>query len=119
LKPVTEEFTKAVARLKEALSQPKNEFIRDSVIQRFKFSTELAWKTAKKIMGTSTTAPKDIVREMAQAGYISDITEWLKSIDMRNLSSHTYKEDLAELVYNFAKNFVPELQKLSDYLSRK
>lgn len=119
LETVTEEFTKAVVRLAEALAQPKNEFIRDSVIQRFEFSVELSWKTARKIMGTGTTAPKDVVREMSQAGYISDIDIWLKAIDMRNMSSHTYKENLAEQVYNFAKSFLPELQDLVQYLNSK
>lgn len=70
-------------------------------------------------MGTATTAPKDVIREMAQAGYIENVEVWLQSIDMRNLSSHTYKEDLAEQVYTFAKNFLPEMQKLSQLLNAK
>lgn len=111
-----DEFQKAVLRLREALAQPKNDFIRDSVIQRFEFSVELAWKTARKRMGTATVAPKDVVREMAQSGYIDDPQEWLKAIDMRNLSSHTYKEALAERVYSFAAAFSPSLQKLVDRL---
>lgn len=108
----TTEFEKAVARLEEAIAQEKNDFIRDSVIQRFEFSIELAWKTSKRIMGTSTPAPKDVIREMAQAKYLVDVNIWLLAIDMRNLSSHTYKEDLAEKVYSFAVSFLPELKKL-------
>ena len=119
MKPVTDEFSKAVSRLAEALRQPKDEFLRDSVIQRFEFSCELAWKTSRRVIGTPTTAPKDVLPEMAQAGYISDADAWLKAIDMRNLSSHTYKEDLAERVYGFAKSFLPELQRLADFLARK
>ena len=108
----TVEFSKAVKRFEEAVLQDKNDFIRDSVIQRFEFSVELAWKTTKKVMGTSTSAPKDVVREMAQGGYIKDVNRWLQAIDMRNLSSHTYKEDLAEQVYNFSCEFLPELKAL-------
>nr|WP_306799176.1 nucleotidyltransferase substrate binding protein [Alcanivorax quisquiliarum] len=51
-------FKKVVSRLEEAIRQEKNDFIRDSVIQRFEFSIELAWKTAKKSMGVTTAAPK-------------------------------------------------------------
>lgn len=80
-KPLILEFSKAVRQLNLAIEQPKNEFIRDSVIQRFEFSVELAWKTSKKIMGTSNSAPKDVIREMAQSGYIDDVELWLKSID--------------------------------------
>lgn len=115
----TQELTKAIQRLREALDQPKNDFIRDSVIQRFEFSIELSWKTAKKVMGTPTTAPKDLIREMAQNGYIQDVDIWLKAIDMRNLSSHTYKEDLAEKVYDFARDFSPQLLKLMEKLENK
>jgi len=38
-----DEFERAIQRLDEALSQPKDEFIRDSVIQRFEFTFELSW----------------------------------------------------------------------------
>lgn len=117
--PVTHEFSKAVRRLEEALQRPKDEFLRDSVIQRFEFSVELGWKTAKKIMGTATAAPKDVVREMVQSGYIDDVEAWLQAIDMRNLSSHTYKEDLAEKIYAFAAGFLPKLKRLDSSLNRK
>lgn len=113
------ELQKAVKKLEEALAQPKNEFIRDSTIQRFEFSIELAWKTSKRIMGTATSAPKDVIREMAQNGYIQNIDVWLKAIDMRNLSSHTYKEELAEQVYSFAAGFLPELSKLLSTIEKK
>lgn len=113
------EYSKAVQKLEEALKQPKNEFIRDSVIQRFEFSIELAWKTAKKIMGTATSAPKDVIREMAQSRYITNPGIWLQAIDMRNLSAHTYREQLAEQVYDFAKSFLPELKSLATQLEKK
>lgn len=118
LSVTTKEFSRAVLRLEQAIAQPKNEFIRDSVIQRFEFSVELGWKTAKKIMGTTTSAPKDVVREMGQSHYIEEVELWLKAIDMRNLSSHTYKEDLAEKVFSFAIGFLPELKKLESKLSQ-
>jgi nucleotidyltransferase substrate binding protein (TIGR01987 family) len=107
-----EEFKRAVSRLEEALSQPKNEFIRDSVIQRFEFCVELSWKTAKRLMGTSTSAPKGVVREMGQNGYISDVGFWLRAIDERNNAAHTYNEPLAERVYDFAVDFLPEVKML-------
>lgn len=116
---VTIELEKAVKKLKEAIAQPKDEFLRDSVIQRFEFSVELAWKTSKKIMGTGTSAPKDVIREMAQNEYIQNVELWLEAIDMRNLSSHTYKEELAEKVYNFAVSFQPSLDRLIETIKTK
>ncbi len=115
----TAEFKRAVDRLHEALQQPFDEFIRDSVIQRFEFSIEIAWKTAKKVMGTPTSAPKDIIREMAQNGYIQDVGVWLRAVDMRNLSSHTYKEDLAKTVFQFVQSFSGELKKLCEQFEKR
>ena len=67
-------------------------------------------------MGTSSSAPKQVIREMAQNNYIDDPETWLEAIDKRNLTAHTYNESTAEEVYNFAKNFLPEFQSLSKKL---
>jgi nucleotidyltransferase substrate binding protein (TIGR01987 family) len=107
-----EEFEKAVFRLEEALAQPKNDFIRDSVIQRFEFTVELAWKSAKKVMGSQSIAPKVIIREMAAQGLVADPQVWFDYLEGRNLSSHTYKEDLAEKVYSLAKGSVSDFKDL-------
>ena len=109
----------SVARLLEAVVLEKSEIVRDAVIQRFEFCVELSWKVSKRIMGTSTTAPKDVVREMAQNKLISDVKLWLEAIDMRNLSSHTYNEELAEKVYGFAVKLLPELKTLRENLKSK
>jgi hypothetical protein len=39
------DFEQALKRLSSALAAPDNEFVRDSSIQRFEFSFELAWKS--------------------------------------------------------------------------
>jgi nucleotidyltransferase substrate binding protein (TIGR01987 family) len=119
MSPSTKEFVRATLRLGEALAQKKDEYVRDSVIQRFEFCVELAWKTSRKLMGTATTAPKEVVREMAQNSYIWEVELWLKAIDQRNLSSHTYREEVAEEVYAFAAQFFPELKKLSELVEKK
>ena len=108
----TETYERAVDALKEAIALPKSSVVRDATIQRFEFCVELAWKTAKKLMGSSSTAPKQILREMAQNGYIENIEQWLIAIEMRNLSSHTYNQDLAEKVYEFATQFLKEFEEL-------
>jgi nucleotidyltransferase substrate binding protein (TIGR01987 family) len=113
------EFEKAIKALDIALKADKTELNRDATIQRFEFTVELAWKTSKKIMGTSSTAPKQVIREMAQNSLIDDPEKWLLAIDKRNLSSHTYNEDLAEIVYNFARDFLPLAQSLLTKLSKR
>lgn len=108
----THEFEKALSRLKEALALPKDEIVRDSVIQRFEFTMEFSWKTAKKIMGTNTTIPKLVIREMADGGLIADPKIWFDYLEARNLSSHTYKEALAEQVYDVAKKSISDFEML-------
>lgn len=107
-----EELSKALVSLEEALTAEKTDIARDASIQRFEFCVELSWKSAKKVMGTSTAAPKQVIREMAQSGFIEDVEFWLKSIDQRNLSSHTYNQKLAEEVYAFAKSFLDPAKQL-------
>ena len=60
------ELEKAVSSLEAALSLEVNDIVRDAAIQRFEFCIELSWKNARKVMGTAITAPKQVVREMAQ-----------------------------------------------------
>lgn len=116
---VTHELEKALKALELALAAPKTDLTRDASIQRFEFTVELSWKTAKKIMGAQTQAPKGVIREMAQSAYIEDIDIWLKAIDMRNLSSRTYKEKLANEVYDFAVQFAPQVSLLLTKLRAK
>ena len=105
-----EELKNAFSRFKEALAEEKTDIVRDAVIQRYEFTFELSWKTAKKMMGSSSVAPKVVIREMANEGLISDPKVWFDLLEARNLSSHTYKEDMAEKVYEIAKNSVSEFE---------
>ncbi len=110
------EYQKAVKALEESLGMEKTDITRDASIQRFEFTVELAWKNAKKVMGTATSAPKQVIREMAQNQLIDDVEIWLEAIDKRNASSHTYNEALADQVYQFAKDFLPHAKSLLEKL---
>lgn len=114
-----DEFSKALVSLEEALSLSKNDIVRDATIQRFEFCVKLAWKCAKKTMGTSTSAPKQVIREMAQNNLITSVEAWFDALEARNLSSHTYDQDLAEKVYEAAKKFLPLAQSLLTNLKKK
>lgn len=101
-----QEFEKALMSLKVALYAPKSDLQRDGTIQRFEFCVELAWKTAKKVMVTSSPTPKTILREMLQQGLIDDFDMWIGFLEARILSSHTYNEELALKVYRIAEGFL-------------
>lgn len=95
------DFQKAVARLEEACAQPESSFLRDSVIQRFEFSWELAWKMLKRrlaVLGVEALNPRDVISQSLQSGLIQDGNAWTAAQHHRNMTSHTYDEPLSVVV---------------------
>ncbi len=78
---------------------------RDASILRFEFTFEAVWKAAKEVLfvkeGLSAGSPKSVIRACRDAGILDDgQTELaLRMVDDRNLSVHTYNEDLAQQIY--------------------
>lgn len=93
----------------------------DATIQRFEFTIELFWKLLKKILqnkGVDVIYPKDVIQK-AYAGQLIDNEElWLSMIYDRNMSSHTYNQDLADAIYARIKTYAPELIKQLNALKR-
>lgn len=113
---------KALDALKRALARDwKNDAeLRDAVIQRFEFSIETSWKYYQALFREQNnilSSPKDIFREAFKAGYINeDETETcLEMIDNRNLTSHTYNEELAVDISSQVPDYVTVLEKLLSY----
>jgi hypothetical protein len=48
---------------------------------------------------------KEFFRHAGERGLIDDFPEWVKFYQARNLTSHTYNEEIAEEVYVIAKEF--------------
>lgn len=99
-----DDYLKAFRQLEKAAQQPKDEFLRDSVIQRFEFTHELAWKMLKLRLEQDdifAKTPRETLQEALQAGLIEDGNAWSDLQKMRNLTSHTYNEPLADDVYAF------------------
>lgn len=112
-----QELIKAVQRLEEACMQPFSSFVRDSVIQRFEFCWELAWKTLRLKLeseGLLANTPRETWQQALQAGLIHDGNAWSEAQKNRNLTSHTYDEKLAEDVYRYIlKEGYPLFHKLA------
>jgi len=93
-------------------------FFRDSTIQRFEFTLEIAWKSIKSYLleqeGIECRSPKGCMREFFTAGYISEdeTTQLLAMIDDRNLSTHTYHEALADEIYSHIKEYLITLKNI-------
>lgn len=104
LKERIDDYLKILGQLEKAALKPKDEYLRDSVIQRFEFTHELAWKMLKLRLEQEdifVRTPRETLQEALQAGLIEDGNAWSDLQRMRNLTSHTYNETLADEVYDF------------------
>ncbi|MBI3786696.1 MAG: nucleotidyltransferase substrate binding protein [Ignavibacteriales bacterium] len=102
------QFERAFARLKEVLAVPENDIVRDSAIQRFEFTLDLPWKMIKALLetrhGISCNSTKDCFREAYRQGLLSYDDAWVKLVDLRNETAHTYNEETAERIYKELPN---------------
>ena len=132
LKKRIEDFEKAVKRLKDAYEQTlkhkKDEyytFFRDSTIQRFEFTVEIMWKTLKSFLyeyaGIDCKSPKGCIRDFFSAGYLTEeeTTNLLEMIDDRNMTSHTYHEEVAEEIFKDLHIYLPIIEKVKDRIKEK
>ena len=116
----------AVDRLEEAISEYKNnpsDIIRDGIIQRFEFCTELAWKTTREYLleegAEFRNTPKAVMREAYAASLISDAQIWSDLLRDRNLTSHTYNEETARNIFaRIYTDYLYVLQQLKQQLSK-
>lgn len=108
-------FKNAVQSLDLALAQHKDEFIRDSVIQRFEFTYELSWKFLARHLASElgsesidTFSRRDLYRVGVEKGLLMDAARWFEYHTARNMTSHTYNVELANQVYEVARRFSPD-----------
>jgi nucleotidyltransferase substrate binding protein (TIGR01987 family) len=98
----------ALSQLNKALVQPKDEFTRDSAIKRFEFTFELSWKLLKEycfIEGIEANSPRASIKEAFKIGLLEEDLVYLEMLRYRNLSSHTYREEVTEEIYGHLKTF--------------
>lgn len=102
-----ENYTKALARLHESINKA-DEYddltFRDGIIQRFEFTTELAWKTIREYLLThevnDINTPKNVMKAAFSADIITNEDGWLAILRDRNSTSHIYDEDDANEIFN-------------------
>lgn len=117
-------FACAVARLEEAVELCQEnpcDFFYDGLIQRFEFSTELAWKTCQEHLSalgfTTVHGPKPVMREAFSAGLIEKDEIWISLLSDRNLTSDIYDERTArEIAQRVMTDYLIEFRKLKEKL---
>ncbi len=113
----------AVSRLEEAFAEPPaNELERDGCIQRFEYTYELCWKMMRRQLVLMEAGDADLLgrrelfREAARRGLITDPEMWFTFQKARNLTSHNYDPEKAEETYQAAFLFVPQARGLLNAL---
>lgn len=96
-------YQRALAQLGRFLQKTDlNELEKQGLIQAFEYTHELAWKTLADFLKSRGTVElfgsKDVTREAFQAGLIGQGESWMDMIASRNLTSHTYNQDVADKI---------------------
>ena len=105
----------ALQRLREALAEPETTLVRDAAIKRFEFTFELAWKATQRLLrdqGILCRSPKECFREAFAFGLVHDDPLWIRMMEDRNLTVHTYDERTADKIYKNLKDYVPVYEEL-------
>ena len=85
-----------------ATQRPLSELEQQGLIQGFEFTHELAWNMLKDFLEAQGIAgligSRDAIRTAFKNGLLEDGETWMEMIKARNLSSHTYQQDLAQRI---------------------
>jgi len=111
LKQRIEETEHALKTLNDIVKEPYSIIVRDAAIQRFEYTFEVFWKTIKEYLyeheGIVCNSPKGCFREALSVGLMSEeqTITCLEMTDDRNLTSHTYREEVADKIYKKIKDY--------------
>jgi nucleotidyltransferase substrate binding protein (TIGR01987 family) len=117
-----ENLSLAASNLKAAINLPTPDiFQRAGMIQFFEMSFELAWKTLQDYLQyqgvLEIKTPRAVIKKAFEVGLIRDGETWLRALEDRNLTSHTYNEETAGEVEELIREiYFPLIQQLLDCL---
>ncbi len=96
--------------------------VRDAMVQRFEYTTEAFWKYLKHYLKTEhnllANSPREVMRMGLQAKLYDEETskELLQMLDDRNLTSHTYIEELATSIATRIPNYAHRIKSVLENL---
>lgn len=115
-------YLRAFATLRRAVELSRqrslSELEQQGLIQGFEFTHELAWNVLKDYLEeagiSGIIGSKGATREAFKNGLIPDGESWMDMIKSRNLSSHTYNQNIAdELIANILARFYPAFEQMT------
>ena len=119
-----ENFDKSYKLLKKYSYKPiVTELERAGIIQFFEMTFELAWKVLKDYLeseGYMVKSPRETIKQAFQIGLIDNGHVWIDALSNRNLTTHTYDEELAiKMTSEILDAYLPELDKMYEKLSKE
>lgn len=115
----------ALKTIEDILKEPFSMIIRDATIQRFEYTFEALWKFLKEYLkekeGIVSNSPKACFKEIFSLGFLTEeeTVRCLEMTDRRNDTSHTYKEEVAKLIYSKIKGYYTLMKNLLDQFEDK
>lgn len=118
---------KSYIETEKAIKENINDILKNTlisgIIQNFEVVYELSWKFIKRNLEYNETASeinalsrKNLYRYAYSKNMIKDIDTWFKFHALRNESSHTYNEAIANDIYKSIPVFLIETKYLLKYL---
>jgi len=116
-----ENFERSYQLLKKYSNEKiETELERAGIIQFFEVTFELGWKVLKDYLesqGFIVKSPREAIKQAYQIELINDGHIWLEALDKRNLTTHTYNEELVkELVKEITQVYLSEFTILYEKL---
>lgn len=115
-------FEKMLGFLQDAMNIQHPDIVQKAgLIQFFEISFELSWNVMKEYLEAQgfidLRSPRDTIKKAFEVGLITDGHTWIKTLENRNLTSHTYDEVTAtKVVQEITTVYYPILQHLYDQL---
>lgn len=119
-------YLKAYQNLVEAVelsrSRELSKLEQQGLIQSFEFTHELAWNVFKDFLEykgfIGLIGSKDATRTAFKNGLIERGGDWMKMIEDRNLSSHTYNTEVAQSIADdILMRFFPAFEEMASNFS--
>ena len=108
-------YLKALSQLEKFIDKGDdlNELEEQGLIKAFEYTFELAWNSMKDFYEsqgeTGIQGSRDAIRLAFRRGLIEDGNNWMKMIESRIKTSHTYNEETANEIAEAVKNIYYDL----------
>jgi len=118
-------YQKALAQLGEFIEKAElNRLEEQGLVKAFEYTYELAWNTLKDFLEyqgiVEIVGSRDAFRRAFAEGVLEDGRVWMRMIESRNKTTHTYNEETAkEIVESVRSEFHPAFCELEQVLAKR